>query len=240
MPLASLQAPRKPTLATRQGIAWGLDAPAEDSSVLVTGTPSGHYIDIRFALEGPSTEGPFWAFAGTATYTPIPGESTSAGVSPGWSKGIRGEWAHPIDSMGFVDSTDKADVFDLPNGDQVEFGLLDHPDTGIPTLFKEYWTLPESAETRSPCVRAVFADAAGQGMDGVIIRVGDWAQAIRQTGKTAVQVGRWRRSEGAWVRDDKSSEGVDDVFPVEWIVGDRREGEQLDFGGRAWKIEEIA
>jgi len=65
-------------------------------------------------------------------------------------------------------------------------------------------------------------------------------QAIRQTGKTAVQVGRWRRTEGAWVRDEKSSEGVDDVFPVEWIVGDRREGEELDFGGRVWQIEEIA
>lgn len=237
MPLASLETPRRPTLATRQGIAWGLDAPSEDSSVLVTGTPSGHYIDIRFALEGPSTSGPFWAFAGHATYTPIPGQSIGAGVSPGWSKGIRGEWAHPIDSMGLVSSTDKADVFDLPNGDQVELGVLEHPETGVPTLFKEYWTAPESAQARTPCVRAVIADAASKGM---MIRVGDWVQAIRQIGETEVQVGRWRRVRGQWVEDEKSSAGMDAVFPLEWIVGDRREGEKVDFGSRPWKIEEVA
>lgn len=237
MPLASLDSPRQATLATRQGIAWGLDAPTEDSSVLVTGTPSGHYIDIRFALSGPSTAGPFWAFAGSATYAPIPGPSTSEGVSPGWSKGIRGEWAHPIDSMGLVDSTDKADVFDLPNGDQVEFGVLEHPETGEPTLFKEYWTLPESAERRSPVARAVYEDE--EGLKGMIIRVGDWVQAIRQTGKTEVQVGRWRLK-GEWEKYEKSSEGAESVFPVDWVVGDRSAGDSTELHGRVWKLVETA
>lgn len=222
------------TLATRQGIAWGLDAPADDSSVLVTGTPSKWYIDIRFALDGPSTEGVFWAFAGQATYTPL-ASGSAAGVSAGWSQAMLGEWAHPIDSMGNVDGVDRADIFTLPGGDQVEFGTLEHPDTGEMSLFKEYWTKPANTDDAEIFARAVYEEN-GQ-VKGLMIRVGGWIQGIRQTSDKAVEVGRWRKETG-WNADILSPREVDQAFPWSWLSETRQSGDEQTCQGRKWTVVE--
>lgn len=235
MPLASIASPATPTLAVRNGIAWGLEAPSEDSSVLVTGTPSGHYIDIRFALSGPSTEGPFWAFSGKSTYTTL--ASSSNAQFGGWGQVIRGEWAHPIDSMGNFDGTDKADVIELGNGDQVEFGLLEHPETGEPSQFKEYWTRPEgyNKEDDETWARAVFEEDGK--LKGVLIKAGRWVQGIIQMTDNEVRVGRWKL-DGEWILDNKSSVGPKESFDVDWLVDAKRENDTVQVDGRSWKIVE--
>jgi len=236
MPLGSLEQPSRTTLATRKGVAWGLEAPIEDSSVLVIGAPSKWYIDIRFALEGPSTEGPFWAFAGQAKYSPLASGSTADnGLSPGWGEAMRGEWAHPIDSMGNVEGIDRADVFTLPNGDQVEFGTLEHPETGQMSLFKEYWTKPENAENSETYARAMFEED-GQ-VKGVIIRVGKWMQGIRQVSGQTVEVGRWRL-QGSWIADQYSPSGSEEVFPWLWLSEEHQNGEVHECAGRQWRLVE--
>jgi hypothetical protein len=232
MPLASLNP--TPTLATRHGITWGLDAPTEDSSVLVTGTPSGHYIDVRFALTGAPTEGPFWAFAGQSTYKPLP----SDGCSSGWGQVVRGEWAHPIDSMGNFEGKDYADVMTFPNGDQIETGMLEHPETGKPSQFKEYWTKPEDADAYYPIARAVYQQ---DGKDrGVMIRVGKWIQAIRQVSDTQVEVGRWREQAGSWVEEGLSAQSGQKSFPIEWFVASGKQGESVAMDEQNWTVVEIA
>lgn len=240
MPLASLDS-GKPTLATRSGISWGIDAPSEDSSVLVTGTPSGHYIDIRFALSGPSTQDPFWAFSGQSTYSslsvPSAGDSQANGTSAGWAEVIRGEWAHPIDSMGNFSGTDKADVITLASGDQVEFGLLAHPDTGLPSLFKEYWTRPADYAPEDDDVWARAGYESEGEVKGVMIRVGKFVQGIIQLSDNEVLVGRWKLGTTEWQMDEKSDPRANVAFDVDWLVSkDRSEEVQID--GRSWKIVE--
>ena len=236
MPLGSLEQPSQTTLATRKGIAWGLDGPTEDSSVLVTGTPSKWYIDIRFSLQGSSTEGPFWAFSGQAKYAPLHSdESASEGLSSGWGQAMRGEWAHPIDSMGNLDGVDRADIFTLVNGDQVEFGTLEHPDTGKLTLFKEYWTKPEKTESAEEYARAVFEED-GQ-IKGMMIRVGRWMQGIIQISKTEVKVGRWQKDE-EWQADKLSPHETEETFPREWLSQTRKVGDATTHTGRHWTVVE--
>ncbi len=230
MPLASLQPTA--TLAIRQGISWGLDQPTEDSAVLVTGTPSGHYIDIRFALSGPSTSGPLWAFAGTSKYTALSSPDTT--TTGGWDQVIRGEWAHPIDSMGNFEGKDHADIITLQNGDQIETGVLEHPETGKPSQFKEYWTKPKDDAVFSPVVRAEHKERGE--VKGMMIRVGRWAQAIRQLDGT-VEVGRWKQINGEWKEDELSAQNEKD-FPVDWLVQQRGEGETTLSGGKEWVIVE--
>jgi hypothetical protein len=236
MPLGSLEEPSRTALATRKGIAWGLDGPEEDSSVLVTGTPSKWYIDIRFSLAGPSTQGSFWAFGGQASYTPLHNTgSASDGLSSGWGQAMRGVWAHPLDSMGTLDGVDRADIFTLANGDQVEFGTLEHPDTGKMTLFKEYWTKPENAEFADDYARAVFEED-GQ-VKGMMIRVGRWMQGIRQISTTKVQVGRWHMN-GTWQADKLSPDEAEQVFPMKWLSQRRIAGDEETFGGLKWVVVE--
>lgn len=233
MPLASLESTA--TLAVRNGIAWGLDKPEEDSSVLVIGTPSGHYIDIRFALSGPSTQGPFWAFAGKSSYTTL--STARDGMSGGWGQVVRGEWAHPIDSMGNFEGKDYADVITLQNGDQIETGVLEHPETGKPTQFKEYWTRPEDWKVVTPIVRAVFIENEEE--KGVMIRVGSWVQAIRQISNDKVEVARWRQTSGQWEEDALSKQAAKE-FPIDWIRDARTEGDSTTCAGRRWSVVEIA
>jgi hypothetical protein len=251
MPLGSLASPSTPGIASRKGIAWGASPPSEDSSVLVLTTPGRHYVDVRFALSGPATEGVFWAFAGTVKYTAqIPPSSTSApasagsgsGLSTGWSRAMVGEWSHPIDSMGNYDGVDRADIFNLDNGDQVEFGTLENPDTGKVELFKEYWSKPDhGADELYPCV---YARIEGEGeTKGMVIRVGNLAQGIVQS-QGKVQVVRWRKNAGAgerWEEDVRSDKGAAGRIPIAWVCeGERRVGERTKSDEISWVVEEVA
>lgn len=231
MVLGSVASPSKALVSTRQGIAWGLAPRSEDSSVLVLTSPSRHYVDIRYALVGEATAGPFWAFAGQVTYTALPGLDGSTGV------GLRGEWRHPIDSMGNVDGVDRADLFDLANGDQIEIGLLENPETGKEDRFMEYWTRPVESSQNDRCVVASLEE--GGKMTGLAIQVGDRAQGIRQVSgvDTGVVTTRWLRVDGLWNRDTMGDANKDNI-PMEWLLQEGRSLGDRHAGGKEWTIIE--
>lgn len=224
MVLGSTQTPPTAIVSTRRGIAWGLAPPTEDSSVLVLTSPERHYVDIRFALEGPSTAGPFWAFAGRVSYTALVGPGQAGATATSWGIGMRGEWNHPIDSYGNSEGVDKADLFNLANGDQIEVGLLENPETGKEDRFMEYWTKPDGYDaaaqgSTTPCVVAKL-EKDGQ-LVGLAIRVGGFAQGIRLVEGGGVMVARWTK-QSEWVRDDRGNEEKHSV-PMEWLVDEQRQ-----------------
>lgn len=232
MVLGSIDQQPRAIVSTRRGIAWGLNPRGEDSSVLVLTSPDRHYVDIRFSLDGEPTAGSFWAFAGNVTYTALPGVGEDSPV------GIRGEWDHPIDSMGNTESVDKADLFTLENGDQIEIGLMENPDTGRDDRFMEYWTSPTSTRDSDHDMYVVAKLEEKGRTVGMVIRVGIYAQGIRQmTGSsTAVVVERWSRATGEWVRDARGNAEAGEI-PMLWVLGATEAG-QVGPGGAGWAIIE--
>lgn len=229
----------KPSISIRQGLAWGFTEPTEESSVLVLTAPSSSYVDIRFALEGNPTSPDnlnFWAFAGTCEM----GVSKNLGLKCT----AHGKWSHPIDSMGLFDAVDEGDMFLLDNGDAMEIGTMENPKSGKVELYKEYWTLPSPApRTTSPAIVAKTED----GGKGMIVRVGDYAQAIYQS-KDGKQfwVERWTRDAdgGNWSKDSRSNtveqEGGELDLPSVWASDDgRKDGEETVANGRTWKVVEV-
>lgn len=244
MVLGSTSLPSKPLISTRRGIAWGLAPRSEDSSVLVLTSPQRYYVDIRFALDGEPTAAPFWAFAGQVTYTQLPGLGDEEPV------GIRGEWNHPIDSMGNTEGVDRADLFLLDNGDQIEVGLLENPETGKEDRFMEYWTRPKSSNAKasttengetgdSRCTVAILEE--GDKTIGIAIRVGNYAQGIQQSAESAcgVLVTRYSKESGEsgdWKKDPMNND-QEDKIPLQWLLQDRKVGDTKS-GGAAWRVVE--
>lgn len=237
MVLGSISHPPQPLVSIRRGIAWGLAPRSEDSSVLVLTSPNRYYVDIRFALEGEPTAGPFWAFGGRVTYTKLPGVGEDQGV------GIRGEWAHPIDSMGNTEGVDQADLFTLDNGDQIEVGLLENPATGKTDRFMEYWTKPSTTNVSTDgtdertCTVAILEERSK--LVGIAIRVGDYAQGIKQISgaESGVLTSRWTRDSGQWQKDAKGNAEEDDI-PMQWLL-DNRNLHDVKSEAERWNIVEL-
>lgn len=181
MPLASISPSPTPSVSARRGIAFGLAPPFEDSRVLVVRSPSFLYVDIRFAVETSSADPPFRAFAGIVKYIPLSTDAVSAPrIASGWTEGMRGQWFHPIDSLGKFDDIYKGDLFLLGTGDdQIEFGTQKNTITNEIEFYKEYWMYPETPVTLYPCL-VIKLQNEGK-LQGMFIRVGNWAQGIRQS-----------------------------------------------------------
>jgi hypothetical protein len=238
MVLGSTSLPPKPLISTRRGIAWGLDPRKEDSSVLVLTSPTRYYVDIRYALVGKPTAGPFWAFGGQVTYTALPGLDEGSGV------GIRGEWNHPIDSMGNTEGVDRADLFTLDNGDQIEVGLLENPETGKEDRFMEYWTKPSSLDVSRKGANLPYTVAVlhhEEKLIGLAIRVGDFAQGIRQVvgSESGVLTARWtyESESGGW-QEAAMGDGKEDDIPMRWLLAERKL-DDVHFGAEQWTIVEL-
>jgi hypothetical protein len=148
--------------------------------------------------------------------------------------------------MGNYDGVDRADIFNLDNGDQVEFGTLENPDTGKVELFKEYWSRPTNSDNVHvsddelyPCV---YARIEGEGeTKGMVIRMGNLAQGIVQS-QGKVQVVRWKKGAGEeWEEDVRSDKGAAGRIPIAWVCGERRRvGERTKSEEISWVVEEVA
>ena len=244
----------KPSISVRRGIAWGFEEPFEESCVLVLTTPTGLYVDIRFAktkMSDSSSSSIHWAFAGTsemkiqpgALTTSHEGESIDAVSVPGFPCMAHGKWNHEVDSDRSFSSTDEGDIFLLANGDSIEIGEMTNPRTRKTEMYKEYWTSPTPApRTLEPCI-----DARTNSIEtkGFIIRIGDYLQAILQSGPVLL-VERWTRMSDqpdAWMKDSRSNtrdEDADIDLPSLWVADDKRQlGDHTNSNGRTWKIIEL-
>lgn len=151
-----------------------------------------------------SSHAAFWAFSGTAqTAFPASKEGFEMPLSAHCT------WKHDIDSRG-PGIQDEGDMFLLQNGDSMEVGIMQNPETGKEEMYKEYWT-------GMPCERAIpneerqeqkhghesivhrddkeishhswvscaVAEASNDSHDykGLIIRVGRYCQGVYQTYK---------------------------------------------------------
>ncbi|RMD41852.1 hypothetical protein DV735_g3296, partial [Chaetothyriales sp. CBS 134920] len=191
----------KPSISIRKGIAWGYQAPYEDTDTIVLTAPSSRFVDIRLPRKqqhdpsGPLADHPaFWAITGTSS-TVFPGTQEAP-----FPHVAHGQWKHDIDSKG-PGITDEGDMFVLENGDVAEVGIMANPQTGRDEMYKEYWTsppAPTAAEVDTPSTR------------GLAITIGDYFQAIllsSTAGQAPVlSVERWTRQtpSSPWTRDNRS------------------------------------
>ena len=249
---------RLPSISIGQGIAWGFSAPYEDTNTLVLTSPDGRFVDVRFPRsfngqqEGDSyiTHPAFWAFSGLSTST-----QPQQGDFPAWPYAAHSEWTHEIDSRG-PGIVDEGDMFDLPNGDCMEVGVMTHPQTGEPSMYKELWTSPKLSPEYGiglfPCFVADVVSSSSS-RRGRIVRVGPHCQGIVESATSAgvVEVERWtyRLANGQhrWVRDEPvrhdfgaaycdSSEATS---PYGWLLADqRRVGDEMAVGQERWRVVE--
>ena len=228
----------------------GYQRPYEDADVLVLTAPSTKFVDIRLPLienieekTSLSNHPAFWAFTGTATTTFL---ENTAGVSMPYSAHC--VWKHDVDSHG-PGGGDEADEFLLPNGDCMEVGSMENPQTGRNEIYKEYWTgAPASADAKSPaklpCVVAETVLTQECSRRGRIIRVGDYIQAVvegEHDESDRVIVGRWIRTyengHNEWNRDSRCQESE---FPVSWVCEDSLVvGDGIEHNGVRWSLVEV-
>ncbi|ETN42996.1 uncharacterized protein HMPREF1541_02154 [Cyphellophora europaea CBS 101466] len=249
---------RLPSISIRKGIAWGFSPPYEDTSTLVLTSPEGRFVDIRFPLDYSTLPGrkgfdhhpSYWSFSGRSiTRTP------QQGSFPAWPYATHSVWQHEIDSRG-PGIVDEGDMFDLPNGDSMEVGVMRHPVSGEQSMYKEYWTSPKLAPEYGlglfPCY--VAETVAVQGDTGLpkgrIIRVGPHCQSIRAT--EPVDVERWtytyRDEMHQWWDQARYGDlwptGVslkeESVSPLAWWLCKKtiQAGDEMDTGDNVWRVIE--
>lgn len=129
-------------------------------------------------------------------------------------------WKHDIDSKG-PGITDEGDMFLLPNGDCMEVGSMENPQTGKVEMYKEYWTSPAAVKSSSgagkvrlsPCIVAKMTQLPSHHEvqenslqiehGGVVIRIGNYCQGIMHnpqgtagslhTAMDAILIERWSK-----------------------------------------------
>lgn len=179
----------------------------------------------------------------------ISGAKKDGRIDGGFECTAHGKWEHPIDSSRDFDAIDEGDMFLLQNGDVMEIGTTENPETGKVQLYKEYWTSPSpKPRTMRPCVVAeIKGTIAGAGADGkgMIVRIGDYVQGIFQTEEQSGEfwVERWLRStdrqaEG-WIKDDRSNT-TEELIPIIWATGEMRKlGDKITCKERNWEVVEV-
>lgn len=144
-------------------------------------SPHKHYVDTRILLP---TDGTLslttidWAFAGTSSTTPATGDKPEHTV-----------WTHWVDSTtpNAESVKDEGDMVTLANGDAVERGEMVNPKTGKTEKYEESWADIRPLGEKSGWV----VKAQGQGMRGMVIRIGGFAQGVLRRG-SQVGIKRWR------------------------------------------------
>ncbi|KZS86878.1 hypothetical protein SISNIDRAFT_461408 [Sistotremastrum niveocremeum HHB9708] len=202
-----------PSISHRVSIAWPPSPPSEPTSTLVLTSPLGRFVDLRLTKDKPPSLS--WAFYGVAHY---------------WTdckSRNHGSWSHEVDSRIIAlnlepepEAEDDTGILkSLENGDELEVGSM-KDDSGVVREYEEVWR----AEEPNPRVWKVWKfnhvadDAFNQGM---MIRLGRWAQGIVRRGKILTSV-------RAQLVDMSGSEEPDDVvWRIEFIGGDKYVAEEM-------------
>lgn len=184
----------------------------EPTSTIVLTSQTSHFVDIRLfqdALDSfeqhpnqddasPILE---WAFAGTSTSHP-----SAEDGSRELSNAHHSVWEHWIDSRTRSPCLDQGDLYTLPDGNVLEKGTQLDPVTGVEVQYEELWedyeVLVVGKEEKRVSMVVKLDDSDGN-VRGLIVRVGQYCQAILQEGdKLTVERWEWKRREngGSWKR----------------------------------------
>ena len=208
-----------------------------------------------------------WAFAGTLKTTkPTPkpkGKSDNDNDNNIDAPDSHNVWTHWIDSSEKdPDQVDEGDMYNLPNGDVLERGENVDSETGKVQIYEELWrdldveTIP--GEGRRVCT-VLQVENAEEGIRGLIIRVGGYAEGLMSERGKGVTAERWQWFDseasnqlgdgygraanemgeyGGWVRTARLGDGA---MPCTKLFVDSdvvREGEIIRFGRLDWRVVE--
>lgn len=172
------------------------------------------------------------------------------------------KFLHEIDSRGLESKLagDEGDMFLLMNGDCLEMGIMNNPNSGQKELYKEYWHSAEKLldsdglDDSNTCIVARVINPPSS--QGIIIRLGGRVQGIflsrQEDGRETIEVERWTREsstharpvqeysqdvpEGPWSRDVRSS----GFLPAGWLcMPGKKVGDTLEYNGVDWRISEV-
>ncbi|GAO47820.1 hypothetical protein G7K_2018-t1 [Saitoella complicata NRRL Y-17804] len=180
-----------PPLVSRRISIRLLPAPPSeptDTLVLNGGGTSRFFTDFRPLLQDPGDCE--WVFAGCK-------EKLANG---------KNEWVHLIDNRGPSESPDVGTSETLLNGDELERGEMNNPETRELCAYEEVWR----DEDVPPGSKVVVAQLRrGDGIHGICVQVGTDYQGVVQDTTGHVTAQRSRYENGEWGVTEKYGEGVD-------------------------------
>jgi hypothetical protein len=163
---------------------------ATSTLVLNGGGDSALFTDFRPFRNSPGSCD--WAFAGAKTRLPDG----------------RFRWTHDIDSRrrsrdSKEDAPDVGACEVLPNGDEMERGVMLNPATGRAERYEELWR-PETVELGSRVRVIAQRDPDASDLRGVFVQVARWAQVVAEYGAGEVGAQRWMQGDdGQWMLSDR-------------------------------------
>jgi len=107
----------------------------------------------------------------------------------------------------------------------------------------EFWTKPSTTNAsidgtnERSCTVAILEERSK--LVGIAIRVGDYAQGIKQISgaESGVLTSRWTRDSGQWQKDAKGNAEEDDI-PMQWLL-DNRNLHDVKSEAERWNIVEL-
>ena len=218
------------SLSTRVSIAWPPDIPpAEDTNTLVLSFPSNHFIDLRPVKSFRSLD---WGMAGYQSTIQTAGGDKSIYLADDSNAAT---FIHIIDSRVPEDplSVQVEGLFNkLPNGDDLETGTMMNPNTGQMMAYEEIWrTIPVTGKG------FVLLESIGAKNKTFIGQIGNYFQGIGLiAGKLNAK--RCEFKNGNW--ETVFSIGDENTLPVNKAQDTWKEGDEIEFEGRLWKVHDFA
>lgn len=214
------------SLSTRLAIAWPPDIPPyENTDTLVLSFPSNHFIDLRPLKSFHSLD---WGMAGHQSTIQTPDGDKSILL---FFQLIKATFIHTVDSRVPKDPLSVKDegwFKKLPNGDDLEIGMMMNPETGRIMAYEEIWrTIPVDGK------RFILLESSGAKDKTFIGRIGNYFQGI---GTTDGRINA-RRSElinGNW--EVLFSIGDENTLPIIEEQESWKEGDEIEFQRRLWRI----
>jgi hypothetical protein len=216
---------------------------SEPTSTLVLTSPNASFVDLRILkplspgepelpnATGPNAKGNLkrleWGFAGTSKSEPVHYQDENGELKVRENV-THSTWRHWVDSRHTVGSPDvpidEGDMYALPDGRSLEHGHWNSPWDGRPQSYEEMWTdvsissISDTGKVTCVVLRAEGVSKDGEGVRGVIIRLGQYCQGILKIGDR-IAVERWehqKKRDGALVMQEQDEETKDEKTVGNW------------------------
>ncbi|BGO91348.1 hypothetical protein NBRC10512v2_003617 [Rhodotorula toruloides] len=213
-----------PLVSIRLSLRWPPDPPTADEDVLVVQGRSGFFLDLRVKRRQVNFAGGLQRQAKAGE-----GDCEVTWATAGWKEVLAprpGEDTPP----------DEGSFETLTNGDVLERGEMENPETGKVAQYEEVWRrLPLSQDDGPP--RIVIFESVGDEADGkaFVGRVGDYELGMVD-GAEGFGVVRRERKEGIW--QVVCANGAGRLLPTLDGAQEYAEGDTVQLAGRAWRVIE--